>query len=254
MDKKNILLHSLLNWHYCNNVRSFFPFQKEELSFSKIEKKDNPSENLNVIENTVNNNQIKKVIINANNLDSLKCELESFDGCAIKKTATNLVFADGNSKAKVMVVGEAPGEEEDKIGKPFKGQAGKLLDKMLNSIGQNRENTYITNLIFWRPPGNRNPTLEEINICLPYVLKHIEIINPKILILAGAIATKAILNENNKGIIQLRGKWQNLSLSKSINIKTMPIFHPAFLLRQPSRKREAWEDLKKIKLEIDLIT
>ena len=153
-----------------------------------------------------------------------------------------------------MVVGEAPGEEEDKLGKPFKGQAGNLLDKMLQAIGQNRENTYITNLIFWRPPGNRNPTQEEINICLPYALKHIEIINPKILILTGAIATKAILRQNNKGIIQLRGKWQNFSINKSTSIKTMPIFHPAFLLRQPSRKREAWEDLKKIKQEIDLIT
>ena len=163
------------------------------------------------------------------------------------------MFADGNSKAKVMVIGEAPGEEEDKTGKPFKGQAGILLDKMLNAIGQNRNNTYITNIIFWRPPGNRNPTEEEINVCLPFVLKHIEIINPKILILAGAISSKTILREK-KGIIQLRGKWHNLLISESVNIKTMPIFHPAFLLRQPSRKKEAWEDLKKIKKEIDLIT
>lgn len=249
MDKKSILLHSLLNWHQANNVISFFPFKNEESLSYHIGKKNTT----NVIE-TSNNNQIKKVVIKADNLSSLKNEIESFDGCALKKTATNLVFSDGNNKADVMVVGEAPGEEEDKLGKPFKGQAGKLLDKMLNSIGQNRENTYITNLIFWRPPGNRNPTSEEVNICLPYVLKHIEIINPKILILAGATATKAILKENNKGIIELRGKWQNLSLNNSINIKTMPIFHPAFLLRQPSRKREAWEDLKKIKLEIDLIT
>ena len=254
MDKKNILLHSLLNWHYANNVISFFPFKNEESSSYQIGKKNIPRENSSIVENTFNGNQVKKAVINADNLNSLKNEIESFDKCALKKTATNLVFADGNEKAKVMVIGEAPGEEEDKLGKPFKGQAGQLLDKMLNSIGLDRKNTYITNLIFWRPPGNRNPTLEEINICLPYVLKHIEIINPKILILAGAIATKAILKENNKGIIQLRGKWQNLTLNTSINIKTMPIFHPAFLLRQPSRKREAWEDLKKIKLEIDLIT
>ena len=239
----------MLNWHHANNVITFFPFRNEESSSYYIGKKNTTNET-----ETTNDNQIKKVIIKADDLGSLKNEIESFDGCALKKTATNLVFSDGNNKADVMVVGEAPGEEEDKLGKPFKGQAGKLLDKMLNSIGQNRENTYITNLIFWRPPGNRNPTLEEVRICLPYVLKHIEIINPKILILAGATATKAILEENNKGIIELRGKWQNLSLNNSINIKTMPIFHPAFLLRQPSRKREAWEDLKKIKLEIDLIT
>ena len=157
-------------------------------------------------------------------------------------------------ESKVMLIGEAPGEEEDKTGKPFKGQAGKLLDKMLDAIGQNRNNTYITNLIFWRPPGNRNPSPEEIDACLPFVLRHIELINPKILILAGAIAAKAILKENNKGIIQLRGKWQNFSLNKDTIIKTMPIYHPSFLLRQPSRKRDAWEDLKKIKKEIDLIT
>tara|TARA_Y100001970_G_C14180067_1_gene829319 strand:+ start:1420 stop:1878 length:459 start_codon:yes stop_codon:yes gene_type:complete len=152
-----------------------------------------------------------------------------------------------------MLIGEAPGEEEDKTGKPFKGQAGVLLDKMLNAIEQNRKNTYISNVIFWRPPGNRNPTEEEIKICLPFVLKHIELINPRILILAGAIATKAILKED-KGIIQLRGKWHDLSLNNSDKIKTMPIFHPAFLLRQPSRKKDAWEDLKKIKKEIELIT
>ena len=141
-----------------------------------------------------------------------------------KKTATNLVFSDGNAKSKVMLIGEAPGEEEDKTGKPFTGQAGKLLDKMLNAIGQNRENTYITNLIFWRPPGNRNPSLEEIDACLPFVLRHIELINPKILILAERSRQKAILKENNKGIIQLRGKWQNFSLNKTTIIKPCPFF------------------------------
>ncbi len=233
---------------------SFLPFQTNESSFSYKDQNTSFSNNVDLIEDEINKNEIKKVIVQANSLESLKKEVECLDECALKKTATNIVFSDGNSKANVMVVGEAPGEEEDKLGKPFKGQAGNLLDKMLQAIGQNRENTYITNLIFWRPPGNRNPTQEEINICLPYALKHIEIINPKILILTGAIATKAILRQNNKGIIQLRGKWQNFSINKSTSIKTMPIFHPAFLLRQPSRKREAWEDLKKIKQEIDLIT
>ena len=219
----------------------------------RIEKENLFIDNSNEFEDSFENNK-KKLVIQANSLESLKNQLENFDGCALKKTSTNLVFSDGNKKAKVMVIGEAPGEEEDKTGKPFKGQAGKLLDKMLDAIGQNRKNTYITNLIFWRPPGNRNPTIEEINVCLPFVLKHIELIKPKILILAGAIAAKAILKENNKGIIQLRGKWQNFNLNNSTNIKTMPIFHPAFLLRQPSRKRDAWEDLKKVKKEIDLIT
>ena len=213
------------------------------------------SKSSNNLESKPNKTSFSKQGLNElNDLDSLRKKLEVFDGCALKKTATNLVFSDGNEESKVMLIGEAPGEEEDKTGKPFKGQAGKLLDKMLNAIGQNRDNTYITNLIFWRPPGNRNPSLEEIDACLPFVLRHIELINPKILILAGAIAAKAILKENNKGIIQLRGKWQNFSLNKATIIKTMPIYHPSFLLRQPSRKRDAWEDLKKIKKEIDLIT
>tara|TARA_E500000331_G_scaffold324779_1_gene341365 strand:- start:704 stop:1381 length:678 start_codon:yes stop_codon:yes gene_type:complete len=192
-------------------------------------------------------------IVKATNLEDLRNELDHFEGCALKNTSKSLVFSDGNSKAKVMLLGEAPGEEEDKTGKPFKGQAGILLDKMLNAIGQNRENTYISNLIYWRPPGNRNPTDEEIYACLPFVLKHIEIIKPKILILAGAVAAKAILKEK-QGIIQTRGKWHNFVINNSITIRTIPIYHPAFLLRQPSRKRDAWEDLKKIKKEIDLIT
>ena len=228
---------------------AFFSF-KESTSLAKHEHLTSSKKKILDHINTESNKNYR--MISTTSLDDLKQEVEDFQGCALKKTATNLVFSDGNSKANVMVIGEAPGEEEDKTGKPFKGQAGILLDKMLNAIGQNRDNTYITNIIFWRPPGNRNPTEEEIDICLPFVFKHIEIINPKVLILAGAIAAKAILKEK-KGIIQLRGKWHSLNIN-NINIKTMPIYHPAFLLRQPSRKREAWEDLKKIKKEIDLIT
>ena len=119
------------------------------------------------------------------------------------------------------------------------------------NISKNPGISHLTNLIFWRPPGNRNPTIEEINTCLPFVLKHIELINPKILILAGAIATKAILNEYSKGIIQLRGKWQDFSLNKTDNIKTMPIFHPAFLLRSPNYKKDAWNDLQMLKKNIN---
>lgn len=255
MNNKNILIHRILNWHHTNNVINFYPFQSsnafglEKASKSFFEEKPN-----NLESKTYKIKFNKQDLIGVNDLIALKKKIEAFEGCALKKTATNLVFSDGNAESKVMLIGEAPGEEEDKTGKPFKGQAGKLLDKMLDAIGQNRNNTYITNLIFWRPPGNRNPSLEEIDACLPFVLRHIELINPKILILAGAIAAKAILKENNKGIIQLRGKWQNFSLNKTTTIKTMPIFHPSFLLRQPSRKRDAWEDLKKIKKEIDIIT
>ena len=255
LNNKNILIHRILNWYNTNNVINYYNFQSNE-SFGLEKDKNNTLEySSNNLGSKPNETSFSKQGLNElNDLDSLRKQLEVFDGCALKKTATNLVFSDGNEDSKVMLIGEAPGEEEDKTGKPFKGQAGKLLDKMLDAIGQNRDNTYITNLIFWRPPGNRNPSVEEIDACLPFVLRHIELINPKILILAGAIAAKAILKENNKGIIQLRGKWQNFSLNKATIIKTMPIYHPSFLLRQPSRKRDAWEDLKKIKKEIDLIT
>jgi DNA polymerase len=255
LNNKNILIHRILNWYNTNNVINYYNFQSNE-SFGLEKDKNNTLEySSNNLGSKPNETSLSKQGLNElNDLDSLRKQLEVFDGCALKKTATNLVFSDGNEESKVMLIGEAPGEEEDKTGKPFKGQAGKLLDKMLDAIGQNRDNTYITNLIFWRPPGNRNPSPEEIDACLPFVLRHIELINPKILILAGAIAAKAILKENNKGIIQLRGKWQNFSLNKATIIKTMPIYHPSFLLRQPSRKRDAWEDLKKIKKEIDLIT
>ena len=251
MDKKNLLIYNILNWHYNNNITFIFPFNELITSNKKSKLDINLSKNeqdVSISKSTIVSNKV-----NASTLKDLENKLENFEGCALKKTASNLVFSDGNNKSKVMLLGEAPGEEEDKTGKPFKGQAGMLLDKMLNAIGQNRNNTYISNIIFWRPPGNRNPTEEEIEICLPFVLRHIELVNPKILILAGAIAAKTILKQN-KGIIQLRGNWFDLKISETVNIKTMPIFHPAFLLRQPIRKREAWEDLKKIKTEIDLIT
>ena len=251
MDKKNLLIYNILNWYYYNNITFIFPFNK----FITSNKKSNLDINLSKNEQdvSISKSTIVSNKVNAHTLKDLENKLKNFEGCALKKTASNLVFSDGNNKSKVMLLGEAPGEEEDKTGKPFKGKAGMLLDKMLNAIGQNRNNTYISNIIFWRPPGNRNPTEEEIEICLPFVLRHIELVNPKILILAGAIAAKTILKQN-KGIIQLRGNWFDLKISETVNIKTMPIFHPAFLLRQPIRKREAWEDLKKIKTEIDLIT
>ena len=249
MKEKVELINKIFTWFYYNNNHHFFSY-KESTSVEK-QKYSRASKNMNIDDFNMKNNEFYEKI-RSSTVEDLKKEIEDFDGCSLKNTATNMVFSDGNSNANVMVIGEAPGEEEDRTGKPFKGQAGILLDKMLNAIGQNRDNTYITNIIFWRPPGNRNPTEEEIDICLPFVFKHIEIIKPKVLILAGAIAAKAILNEN-KGIIQLRGNWHILNIANK-SIKAMPIYHPAFLLRQPSRKREAWEDLKKIKKEIDLIT
>ena len=183
-------------------------------------------------------------------LHILEENIKNFNGCSLCGFASNTVFSDGNPKSPLMIIGEAPGAEEDKLGKPFVGQAGKLLDRMLNAIGRNRTNTYITNVVFWRPPGNRKPTDEEIAICLPFVKKHISLLKPKLLVLLGAVASQALLGIN-EGIMRDRGKWQTLDipgLDKRLDV--MPIYHPAFLLRQPSHKRDAWEDLKNINTKL----
>ena len=253
----SLLKKQLLYWYLQNSVEtSLFSSDSLEQRAQKDlpeeefikNKQDNRLKGTSYKEASFKSKGTKREMVSAKNLNELLDEINNFKECSLKKTAKNLVFADGNPHSKVMLLGEAPGEEEDQTGIPFVGDAGKLLDKMLASIGQNRDNTYLTNIIFWRPPGNRNPTIEEINLCLPYVLKHIEIIQPKILILAGSIASRTILKNHDKGITQLRGKWYKLNIGQNnLNVNAMPIFHPTFLLRQPSRKREAWEDLKNIK-------
>ena len=171
------------------------------------------------------------------NLAELKAFIINSNACALKKNALQAVFADGNPSSKIMLVGEAPGADEDKYGIPFVGRAGQLLDKMLSAIGLDRKKVYISNVIPWRPPGNRQPTNEEILQCLPFIQKHIEIINPFILILLGGTAAKALLT-TSQGITKLRGKWhQYNSLGLSYPIITRAIFHPAFLLRSPEYKK-----------------
>ncbi len=176
-------------------------------------------------------------------LKKLRGEIKNID-CNLKDISTNLVFSDGKEKSEVMLIGEAPGADEDKIGKPFVGQAGKLLDKMLEFIGLSREkNFYITNIVFWRPPGNRTPNSQEIKICLPYTKKHISLIKPKLLILLGNVATKSIL-EIDQGITKVRGK-EHFYFDESLNLKipTRAIYHPAYLLRNPIEKKKIWDDL-----------
>jgi uracil-DNA glycosylase len=179
----------------------------------------------------------------ARSLEELAEALAAFDGCALKKTATNLVFADGNPAARIMFVGEAPGAEEDRAGKPFVGVSGQLLDRMLAWIGLDRTRFYITNIIFWRPPGNRTPTSDEIAACMPFVIRHIELVAPAILVPVGGPSTEALLQRRD-GISKLHGRWfeyQTPGLERPI--PTFPIFHPAFLLRSPGQKRAAWKDL-----------
>lgn len=184
---------------------------------------------------------------NCSSIAELEDALRKFDGCAIKKTATKTVFADGNPQAGVMLIGEAPGAQEDMQGIPFCGASGQLLDKMLLSIGLDRTKTYISNTIFWRPPGNRQPNETEIATCLPFVEKHIALVSPKLLILLGGTATTALLKKD-QSISRLRGKFYDYN-NEYLNslIKTALIYHPSYLLRQPLYKKQAWQDLLLIK-------
>lgn len=181
----------------------------------------------------------------APDLAALKEALARFDGVSLSKTATNLVFADGNPQARVMLVGEAPGADEDRLGLPFVGVSGQLLDRMMAAIGLDRTSFYITNVCFWRPPGNRKPTDLELAAQKPFVERHIELVAPKVLVLVGAAAAQGLLG-TTEGITRLRGRWFQYQ-SGATSIPTIPIFHPAYLLRQPAQKRETWRDLLKLR-------
>ena len=177
-------------------------------------------------------------------LEALRGLLEKFDGCALKHTATRLVFADGHPNARVMFVGEAPGREEDLEGLPFVGRSGKLLDRMIATIGLDRSKAYIANVIPWRPPGNRTPTPQETQICLPFIQRQIELVNPDILVTLGNPSTQTLLS-TREGIMRTRGRWFDYDTGTRI-IRAMATFHPAYLLRSPSYKRMAWQDLRAI--------
>ena len=183
----------------------------------------------------------------ATDLESLKAAFEAFDGCALKETATNFVFADGSPNARLMFIGEAPGAEEDRQGLPFVGPAGRLLDRMLAAIGLDRSEVYITNILPWRPPGNRNPTDSEIALCLPFIERHISLVDPAVLVAVGGTAAKALL-DTREGIMRLRGRWFDYAVPGSdARIPLRAILHPAYLLRQPGGKRDAWTDMIAIK-------
>ena len=181
----------------------------------------------------------------ATSLEELRAILETFGGCALKATATQLVFADGNPQSRVMLVGEAPGRDEDIEGLPFVGRSGKLLDRMLAAIGLDRTQVYIANIVPWRPPGNRTPTPQESQICLPFVLRQIELANPDILVCLGGPSAQTLLGTKD-GITKTRGRWFTFNTGTR-DIRAMPTFHPAFLLRSPLQKRFAWRDFLAIK-------
>src|SRR5438874_3396985 len=194
----------------------------------------------------------RRLAATADSIEALAELIAAFDDCPLKRTATNTVFLDGNPAAPVMIIGEAPGADEDRIGRPFVGRAGQLLDRMLAAIGLDRTGVQITNVIYWRPPGNRKPTSAEIAACLPFVLRHIALANPRVLVLCGGTAASALLPVSD-GITRLRGRWFELAVpGLDKPVPTLPMFHPAFLLRTPERKREAWRDLLALRAKLDL--
>jgi DNA polymerase len=187
----------------------------------------------------------------ASSIEALNNALHNYSGCALKKTATNLVFGDGNPKAKIVLIGEGPGPEEDRQGLPFVGPGGQLLDKMLASIGLDRTQVFLSNIVFWRPPGNRTPTAQETSLCMPFVERLMELIDPEVLITLGGLAAKSMLAET-AGVGRLRGKWYTYSTPKlSRPIQATALFHPSYLLSSPAHKREAWQDLLMIRDKLE---
>jgi DNA polymerase len=190
--------------------------------------------------------EAEKIAAGCHTLDELRAALQNFTGCGLRDTATQLVFADGADVTNLMLIGEAPGAEEDRAGRPFVGPAGQLLDKMLASIGLDRTKLRIVNVVPWRPPGNRTPSDSEIAICLPFLRRHVALVRPACLVLLGAVAAKAMLppSAGNAGIRRLRGQWRGLEIAGlEGEIACLPTYHPAYLLRMPSAKRESWHDL-----------
>ena len=189
-------------------------------------------------------NSAREAARTAPTLEALRQLLENFDGCALRHTATRLVFSDGNPQARVMFVGEAPGRDEDIEGLPFVGRSGKLLDRMMSAIGLDRSKAYIANVIPWRPPGNRTPTPQETQICLPFIQRQIELVNPDVLVTLGNPSTQTLL-QTREGIMRTRGKWLDYDTGTR-TIRAIATFHPAYLLRSPSYKRMSWQDLRAI--------
>ena len=203
-----------------------------------------------------NNRQLRTAVelaAAASSIEELKSALAGFDGCLLKKTATNLVLCDGPADARLMLIGEAPGADEDRQGVPFVGPSGQMLNAILASVGIAREDVMISNTVFWRPPGNRTPTGQEAAVCKPFIERLVELVDPKILVCVGAPAAHTMLGET-QGIGRLRGKWFSFQTpSLSHPIAATALFHPAYLLRTPSKKRDVWADIRMIKARLDTV-
>lgn len=186
----------------------------------------------------------------AGSIDALREALAGFNDCNLRFGARSTVFADGNPEADVMFIGEAPGRDEDRQGLPFVGRAGQLLDKMLLAIGLDRTSCYITNIIPWRPPGNRTPTPHEIELCRPFIERHVVLAAPKVVVLMGNVSTKSLLG-TTRGILSLRGTWSSYRPNSDTEIPAMPTLHPAYLLRNPAHKRLSWQDFLSVRMRLD---
>jgi DNA polymerase len=187
----------------------------------------------------------------AQNLAELEAIVGAYDGCGLKLRATQLCFADGNPQARIMLIGEAPGAEEDRQGKPFVGKSGQLLDRMLGAIGLDRTKVYIANTVPWRPPGNRTPTPEELAICLPFLHRQVELVAPQVILTLGGPAMQTVFN-TSIGILKMRGRWSALEVGNH-SVEAMPTLHPAYLLRNPAAKEQAWRDMLSLKQKIDAL-
>lgn len=193
--------------------------------------------------------EARRLAKSAGSLEQLQTILTAYDGCGLKFRATQLVFADGNPQAKIMLIGEAPGAEEDRQGKPFVGRSGQLLDRMLGAIGLDRTKVYIANTVPWRPPGNRTPTPEEMELCLPFLHRQVELVAPQLVMTLGGPAMQTVF-QTTAGIIKMRGKWQSVHIGEHA-ADAMATLHPAYLLRNPAAKQQAWKDMLSLKLKME---
>ena len=235
MIKKPINQNDSFDLELLNSIENNYVFENNPINRLKNE---------NTSSKTSSDEKIK-------NLENLKKEINSIENCKLKENASKIVFSDGNTQSPIMIVGEGPGQKEDELGKPFVGDAGSLLNKMLKAINIEREKVYITNVVNYRPPNNRKPETSEINRYSKFLKEHISIIDPQILILMGSTAMEALIGINKK-ISKERGQWKEVII-KQKTYKTIITFHPAYLLRQPEQKKFSWKDLKIIRKEIDVL-
>lgn len=208
-----------------------------------------PATTLLAQENTAAYKNACEICKKAQTLEDLRAMVENFEGCALKFSANSTVFGYGNPQAEVMIIGEAPGADEDRIGEPFVGRSGHLLDKMLQTVAIRREDCYITNVLPWRPPGNRTPTESEVAVCLPFLHRQIELIKPKILLLLGGSAANAVLG-NADSISNMRGRLLEYTAENGVSVSALASFHPAFLLRSPAQKSKAWADMLRLQRKL----